>query len=211
MLGAAAVLGGSLHALLQKRVKMVIAYSTVAQLGYVFLVFPLAAAGPEVARLAWYGALYFAVSHACAKAGAFLAAGALIRANGHDQVARLAGAAERLPMVVFAFALAGVNLAGLPPSGGFIAKWMMLHAAIDAGLWSILLVLVVGSLLAAAYVFRIIERSLVSSDEVVPAPPLSRWLTWPTLLLALVPILLGVLSKFPLQLLYIGNPVGGLP
>ena len=212
VLGAAAVVWGSLSALLQARIKMVVAYSTIAQVGYVFLLFPLAAGSAEAAVLAWYGGIYFAVCHACAKAAAFLAAGVILKAAGHDEVARLAGLARGLPMAFFAFGVAGINLVGLPPSGGFLAKWLMLQAAIGQGAWAVALVLVAGSLLAAAYIVRVLERGILEGEAPAPVSARAvRAMAWPTLALALVPILLGTMARLPLALLAVGSPVGGLP
>ena len=118
-LGAATILWGSIQAIRQRRVKRLIAYSTVAQVGYLFLVFGLA--GGAAAMPAWRGAAYFAFAHACAKAAAFLVAGALMHAAGGDELDRWEGLARREPMLMFTFGLAGVSLMGLPPSGGFIA------------------------------------------------------------------------------------------
>jgi len=132
-LGAAAILFGSVLALRQQRLKLLIAYSTVAQIGYLFLVFPLAF-DPAVAQLvpgvALAGGVLQLVSHAFAKAGMFMAAGLIAVALGHDRVSDLAGTARILPVSLFAFALAGVSLVGLPPSGGFAAKWLLLSAAL---------------------------------------------------------------------------------
>ncbi len=100
LLGAAAILWGSWQAIRALKLKRLIAYSTVAQIGYLFLIFPLLAAP---------GALQAGVmqvfAHGLAKAGMFAAAGVLIKATGQDTVAGLAGAVERLPVTMAAFAL----------------------------------------------------------------------------------------------------------
>lgn len=211
-LGAAAVIWGSLSALLQPRMKMVVAYSTIAQVGYIFLLFPLAAASPAAATLAWYGAIYFAVCHACAKAAAFLAAGAVLDVAGHDEVRRFPGLARRFPVAFFAFGLAGVNLVGLPPSGGFLAKWLLLQSAIGQGAWVVAAVLIAGSLLAAGYIIRVLERAIVEEGIVTrPADRRHRGLTWPALGLAMAPIVLGFAAHLPMALLEIGSPVGAFP
>ncbi|CAG0898493.1 unnamed protein product, partial [Cyprideis torosa] len=151
VLGGLAVLWGSVQALLQDRVKMVVAYSTVAQIGYVFLALPVIKSNPELRAMVWYGILYFVLCHACSKAAAFLAAGSLISFAQHDRIDSLSGAAARQPMVFMAIGLAGVNLIGLPPSGAFIGKWLMLQAMISSGNWFSVLVLIAGSLLAAGF------------------------------------------------------------
>ena len=118
-LGAAAIVFGSVLALRQARLKMLIAYSTVAQLGYLFLMFPLAAGQGAAQFGAWSGGLLQAISHACAKAAMFMAAGLIAQALGHDRIAGLGGIGRALPMTLFAFGIAGLSLMGVPPSGGF--------------------------------------------------------------------------------------------
>jgi len=206
LLGAAAVLWGSVQALRQTRLKLLVAYSTVAQIGYLFLAFPLAAAATVTA---WNAAAYLALSHAVAKAAMFLAAGNLLRFGGHDRIAGLDRVVQRLPLSAFAFVLAGVSLMGLPPSGGFVGKWLLLEAALAQGRWDLVAVMLVGGLLAAAYVFKVLGKAFTQADvphepRVVPAP-----MEWAALLLACGAILLGFLAVPLLSLLNIGAPFGG--
>jgi formate hydrogenlyase subunit 3/multisubunit Na+/H+ antiporter MnhD subunit len=94
VLGAAAILFGSVVALRQERLKLLVAYSTVAQIGYLFLMFPLAF-GTAAAKLqggdALTGGMLQAISHASAKASMFMAAGLIYAALGHDRIGGLAG------------------------------------------------------------------------------------------------------------------------
>ncbi len=150
VLGAAAVLYGSAQALFTRRLKLLVAYSTVAQLGYLLLFFPLGSA------LAWGGVVYQILAHGLAKAALFLAAGNIIAVMGHDYLTRFRDLNRSLPLSLFAFALAGVGIMALPPSGGFVAKWLLLKAAVDSGQWWWALVLLIGGLLAAAYIFRVL-------------------------------------------------------
>lgn len=206
LLGAAAVLWGSVQALRQTRLKLLVAYSTVAQIGYLFLAFPLAAATTVTA---WNAAAYLALSHALAKAAMFLAAGNLLHFGGHDRIADLDRVVQRLPLSAFAFALAGVSLMGLPPSGGFIGKWLLLEAALAQGRWDLVVVMLLGGLLAAAYVFKVLGNSFTQADvmhepRAVPAP-----MEWAALVLACGAILLGFVATPLLSLLEIGAPFGG--
>lgn len=211
LLGGLAVLWGSLHAFLQERVKMVVAYSTVAQLGYVFLALPAITAGPEQAAMVWYGVLYFIICHACAKAAAFLAAGSLLHVLKHDHIARLPGAALHWPVLFMAFGVAGVNLIGLPPSGGFIGKWLMLQAMVASGQWLLLLILIAGSLLAAGYIFRVLGVALQTPEATRPPVSEPLQLSVIAMILAVIPLLLGVFSHLPFSLLAVGSPFGALP
>jgi formate hydrogenlyase subunit 3/multisubunit Na+/H+ antiporter MnhD subunit len=196
VLGAGAVGWGSWQALRAERLKQLVAFSTVAQLGYLFLYFPLArAAGPGVAL---GGAVLLASSHALAKAAMFLAAGAVLHATGSDRLCDLPGTGRRMPLVAAALALGGVNLMGLPFSGGFAGKWVLLSAALRAGAWPWAAVLLVGGLLAAGYVFRVLERVFASGGGHERAPAA---LQGAALALAIGAVALGVFPGAVLDLL----------
>jgi formate hydrogenlyase subunit 3/multisubunit Na+/H+ antiporter MnhD subunit len=197
---------GSALALRQARLKMLIAYSTVAQLGYLFLMFPLAA-GPGAAQLgAWAGGLLQAISHACAKAAMFMAAGLIAKALGHDRIAGLGGVARALPMTMLAFGLGGLSLMGLPPSGGFTAKWLLLAAAIETGQWWWALVILAGGLLTGGYLYRVLAPALGGEDASLPPPAsVARSREAVVLALALVSMLLGLLPLASLGLLQVGR------
>ena len=204
VLGIAAILWGSLQAMRQQRIKLLVAWSTVAQLGYLFLVFALAV------ELAWAGSVLHALSHGLAKAALFLAAGNIALALGHDQIHRLHGAAGKLPLTFFTVALAGVSLMGLPPSGGFAAKWLMLQAAIDGGRWPYVVAIIGGSLLAAGYLFPLLRHALAGTHDPRQRDEgrlLSWWLEIPPLLLASLALLLGLMALLPMSLLSGGMPV----
>lgn len=160
-LGAAAVLWGSWQAFRAERLKLLAAYSTVAQVGYLFLFFPLLVAlPPGPARdTALGGLVLLALTHGLAKSALFLAAGTVQQHAGHDRIQDLDGIAHRLPVTVFAIALAGVALIGLPPSGAFLGKWQLLSGAITTGQWLWVPAVLGGSLLASAYVFRVLGHA----------------------------------------------------
>jgi formate hydrogenlyase subunit 3/multisubunit Na+/H+ antiporter MnhD subunit len=203
MLGAGAIVWGSLQAIAATGLKALVAYSTVAQLGYLFLVFALTA--PGLTSVGWSGAILFVLSHGCAKASMFMAAGSILRVAGHDRIVELAGVGRRLPVTFFTIALASVTLMGLPPSGAFVAKWMLLEAAFTTGQIWLALVIVGGGLLAASYLFRILGQAFTSSaDEASLRLPLR--MEMPALLLALVAVLLGLVAAPILDVLDIRAP-----
>lgn len=204
-LGATAVIYGSVKALRQRRLKMLVAYSTVAQVGYLFLAFALIGQR-AIASQAWSGAVYYALSHACAKAAMFFAAGAIMRSAGHDNLDELGGIGQHMPMSVFAFGLAGVSLMGLPPSGGFVGKWMLLRAAIEGGQWWMVAVVLSGGLLAAAYIFPVVSRAFSSEAAPLDIQKVPRVMEITSLALALIAVALGLIATQPLELLEIGSP-----
>lgn len=188
-LGAVAVIWGSVLALRQERLKLLVAYSTVAQIGYLFIAFPLAVDGGAVA---WTGALYLALAHGLAKAAMFLSAGSLLRFGGHDRIAELDRAVQRLPLTLTAFALAGVSIMGLPPSGGFIGKWLLLEEAFRQGRFLLAAVMLLGGVLAAAYVFKVVGHAFTPAERKRRMRSLPKAMEWSALLLALAAIVLGV-------------------
>ncbi len=204
-LGAAAILLGSVAALAQTRLKLLVAYSTVAQIGYLFLMFPLIAAmpGTETAAKAWTGGVVQAVSHAFAKAAMFLAVGLMAKRLGHDRIDGLAGAGRALPLPLITFGLAGLTLMGVPPSGGFAAKWLLLAAAIEAGQWWWALVILGGGLLTGGYVYRVLSAGL-RSGEAPAARPMGGGAKI-ALALAIASVLLGFLPLGAFGLVQIGR------
>lgn len=207
MLGSIAIFYGSLQALRQTRLKLLIAYSTVAQLGYLLLLFPLAGS------LGWAGTLLHAISHGLAKAALFLAAGNMLKRLGHDRLEDLGSANERLPLSFLTFALAGIAIMGLPPSGGFLAKWLLLQAALESGQWPWVVVILGGGLLAAAYVFRVLKLAfpqVSNTAAAAPEKPLSHLLQTVPLVLALLSLVLGLASAPILVLLDTGSPFAAL-
>jgi multicomponent Na+:H+ antiporter subunit D len=227
VLGATAVVWGSIQAVRQHRLKLLVAYSTVSQIGYLFLLVPLVVVSEATSggtgwwRFdAWSGGIYYGVSHAFAKASMFMAAGTMVHVLGHDRLEEAAGLAGRLPVTVFSFGLAGLTLVGLPPSGGFVGKWLMLGAAVASGQWWWVAVLLVGGLLSAAYVFLALGQMLGKIGEPVQGDlagmPVrvnagyragTRTMEAMTLALALLAIFLGLRAVEPLALLAVGSPI----
>ncbi len=185
MLGALAVLVGSWSAMRAERLKLLAAYSTVAQLGYLMLFLPLLAVADGASREILLGAMVlFALTHAFSKSALFLVAGTLLHHAGHDRIRELEGMVQQLPVATFVVALSGIALIGLPPSGTFIAKWHLLVAAFASGQWWWALVIAAGTLLASVYVFRLLGYAFGHSPAAqVSAVSLLR--EAPALLLAL--------------------------
>ena len=196
-LGAAAIVFGSVVALRQQRLKLLIAYSTLAQIGYLFLMFPLAfsAASAQLESSgALAGGLLQTISHASAKAAMFLSAGLIYAALGHDRIAGLAGIGRALPMSVVAFALAGVALIGLPPSGAYLAKELLLQAASGTGQWWWAVAIQAGGILTSSYVVLVLAHALAPADEpVTPRARIARMGEAAALALALCSLLLGLI------------------
>ena len=210
-LGAAAIVVGSVVALRQQRLKLLVAYSTVAQIGYLFLLFPMAfdAAGDMLLRdVAQTAGLLQAIAHATAKAGMFMAAGLVYAAFGHDRIDDLAGAAKALPVAVAAFLVGGVALMGVLPSGAYLAKKLLLASADESGQWWWSLVLQGGAAFTAGYVVLIALRVFRRPTAPLQAKPVSALSQWAAFSLALASLALSLVSVLgPLPASLISNPL----
>ncbi|MCC6777995.1 MAG: NADH-quinone oxidoreductase subunit J [Hyphomicrobiales bacterium] len=200
-LGTAAIVVGSIVALRQERLKLLVAYSTLAQIGYLFLMFPLAL---DPAAAGWSGGgavaggVLQAMAHATAKAAMFMAAGTIYAALGHDRISALGGVARVLPMSVLAFALGGVALIGLPPSGAYLAKELLLDAAGETGQWWWAVVLQAGGIFTSGYLWLVLLHAVGRAEHPVavrdadPSGHVSRVQQVAALMLALCSLLLGL-------------------
>jgi multicomponent Na+:H+ antiporter subunit D len=200
-LGAAGVVYASVQALRQERLKRLIAYSTVAQLSYVLMLPVLAGA------MAWQGMALHLVSHGLAKAAMFLAAGNVLLALRNDRIDNLARLDRILSGNLLVIAAAGLSLAGMPPAGGFVAKWWLLNAALQTGQWWWGVAIVAGGLLAAAYMIRVLRAGLSSPDSYSDAPlhrarELSPIMVWSPAVLAVGAVAIGLAAAWfgPLSL-----------
>lgn len=204
ILGVCAIIWGSVQAFTQKRLKMMVAYSTVAQIGYLFLLFPLVAAADDIqtAVLAASAGLFHAVSHGLAKGAMFLTAGTIVKAVGSDRLEDMAGLSRLAPMPAFTFAIAGVSMVGLPPSGGFVSKWLYVSSAIETGAWWWAGAVVFGGLLAALYIFKVIALFMGSGKEPLQVGVSNRVITIAPLVLAVMSLVIGVFGQPILDLLY---------
>lgn len=213
-LGVGAIVFGSLEALRQKRLKLLIAYSTLAQIGYLFLMFPLAFP-PGSTQLthgsALAGGMLHAMSHASAKAAMFMAAGLIYAAVGHDRIAGLANVVRTLPISVLTFGLAGLALIGFPASGAYLAKDLLLGAASETAQWWWAVAIQAGGMLTASYVLLVVAHALAPvPGSSRPRKRVTRYQEAAALVLALCSLLLGLVpwgSYLPLPPDTLSNPL----
>ena len=189
LLGCGAIVWGSVQALRQDRLKLLVAYSTVAQLGYLFLYFPMSRSSGILSAVS-----VFILAHALAKAAMFLAAGNILCCLAHDRIQALGRIAGRSPLSLAAFGIAGVCIMGLPPSGNFIAKWLLIEAAFESGAWGFAVVIVAGSLLSAAYVFRVIGYAFTPEHGSDGGIGITGSMARVPFLLSLLALLLGLIA-----------------
>ena len=166
---AIAIVAGSLLAVAQRDVRRMLAYSSIGQMGYIFL--GLALGTPAALR----GALLHVLNHAIMKSCLFLAAGGVQWRTGKYRLEDFAGMSRRMPLTMAAMVVAAISMIGLPPTAGFFSKWYLIQGAIEAHAWVFVAVFIASSLLSAVYFFRLIEWSYLRQPEPqAPAPPPER-------------------------------------
>jgi len=141
----------SLSAIYQTNVKRLLAYSSVAQIGYMMLGIGF------VSVTGLTGGIVHLFNHALMKAALFLSVGSAVLRLGSSDLADWKGLGRRMPVTMAAFVLAGLSLIGVPLTVGFISKWYLILAALEAGWWPIALLALLSSLLAVIYVWRVVE------------------------------------------------------
>lgn len=151
MLSLAAAVWGSVIAIVQTDVKRLLAYSSVAQVGYIML----GVSFNNEQGLA--AAIVHLFNHGLMKGALFMGVGCVVYRTASSAFSDFAGIGRRMPWTFSAAAIAGASLVGVPMTAGFISKWNLLQAALSAGLWPVAVVIVLSSLLAVVYVWRVIE------------------------------------------------------
>lgn len=176
--GMIALVAGGISAMRSPYIKTLVAYSTVAQLGYALMALGLLLSWqlPQMHIALWL----FVIAHGLAKASLFLAAGEMQTTLGTKRVSGLRGATQTVPVAMFAFAVAGGSLIGLPPSGGFLAKWVLLEPLLSqVENWPWAFGILLGTLVSAAYIFRVValsfDRARINPPDTRP-DRLGHWL-----------------------------------
>lgn len=161
VLAGLSVVAGSALAAAQRRIQRMFAYSSVAQFGLIVIAFGIAvhpAGGATATRFAIYGAMIHLFAHAIIKGGLFATAGAIAAGEGARTVTSYAGVAKQRPFLAGSIAVLGFGIIGVPPTVGFIGKWYMAVGAVESGLWAIVLVVFLSTLLTLLYVARLLEK-----------------------------------------------------
>ncbi len=191
-LAAAGIIFGSVMAVAQKDFRRMLAYSSVAQIGYVALGIGLG--NP----LGLIGGLLHIINHALMKGCLFQVAGAIRYRTGLWEIPRFAGLGRRMPWTMVGFTVAALSMVGIPPAAGFFSKWYLLLGSVDAGNWVFVAVIVASSLLNAVYFFRVLEKVYLAPPSGEPsveaATEAPSEMIVPILILAAGIVMLGVIN-----------------
>ena len=158
-LGLAGVFIASLVAIYQPNIKRLFAYSSVAQIGYMIVGIGFGTA------VGLQATLLHLFNHALMKGALFLALAAVVYRLGSADINAFRGLGRRMPWTMAAIVIGGLSLIGMPLTVGFVSKWYLVLAAIEAGMWPIALLVVAGSILAVVYVWRLVETAYFQRGE----------------------------------------------
>jgi multicomponent Na+:H+ antiporter subunit D len=152
-LSVAAMIIASLVAVYEQDVKRLFAWSSVAQIGYITL-----GIGLEN-QPALTGSIAHLLNHGVTKGAIFLLLGGVALRSGAVSMAvgSLAGLGRRMPLTAFALVIAGLSLVGVPGTAGFVTKWFLILGAIERGAWWVVVAILLSSLIAVVYVWRLVE------------------------------------------------------
>lgn len=196
LMALAAMFVASLAAIWQTNIKRMLAYSSIAQVGYMVLGIAIA----TEAGLA--GGIIHIFNHALMKGALFMAVGAMVYSAGVVTVNDMAGMGKRMPLVMAAFVVGGLGIIGIPLTAGFVSKLALVSAALDANMWPLAALILLSSLLAVVYVWRVVEIAYlkpVPENAPKPAPvPLSMLV--PTWALALASIWFGANATYTMDI-----------
>jgi multicomponent Na+:H+ antiporter subunit D len=144
---------GSIKAIGQLNIKRLLAYSSVAQIGY--MVLGLSFGNQEGLT----GGIIHLFNHALIKGGLFLVLGCVAYQIGSTTIDDMRGLGKRMPLTAFAFVLGGLSMIGVPLSDGFVSKWYLALGALKAGMWWVLPLILIASLLAVIYIWKVVEAA----------------------------------------------------
>jgi multicomponent Na+:H+ antiporter subunit D len=175
-LSIVAILAMSLVAIYQTNVKRLLAFSSVAQIGYMILGISFGSV------LGVTAGIIHLFNHALMKGALFMAMGCVMYSVGSVRIERMAGLGKVMPWTMAAFVGGGLSLIGVPLTVGFVSKWYLVQAALENGNWPVAAVVMVGSLMALVYIWKVVEVAYFQSpdpDHTIREAPLGMLIpTW---------------------------------
>lgn len=193
-LSIAAMIVASIAAFFQSDLKRLLAYSSVAQIGYITLGVSFASATGLT------GGIVHLFNHGVTKGALFMLAGTIVFRLGSTRLDRMAGLARSMPITCAGIVVGGLGLIGVPGTAGFITKWYLVLAAVEAGAWWIAFVVVASSMIAVAYVWRFVEVAYLRppADDVARLKEGPVALLLPAAVLLFASVYFGIVPSMPL-------------
>ncbi|MCE5203766.1 MAG: monovalent cation/H+ antiporter subunit D family protein [Coriobacteriales bacterium] len=195
-LGAISIVMGAFFAIFQDDIKMMLAYSTISNVGYIVMGLGLAS------QYSLIGASVHVFNHALIKSTLFLAAGAIIHRTGYRTLTDLRGVGHGMPLTGGAMAIGAISIVGIPPTAGFLCKWYIALGAFQAGRPFFGFALVFGALFIFIYYIRMVNAFYFQEPvhpEVARIGEAPVSMLAPMLILAALCLVMGILGRIPLS------------
>jgi len=152
---------GSVVAIYQTNIKRLLAYSSIAQIGYMTLGLSFFSINGLT------GGLVHLFNHALMKGGLFLVVASVMHSIASNEIDDMRGLGRKMPFTMAAFVLGGLSLIGVPGTVGFISKWYLVVAALEKGWYPIAVLILISSFLAVIYIWRVIEVLFFRESDIV--------------------------------------------
>ncbi|MEQ8290416.1 MAG: monovalent cation/H+ antiporter subunit D family protein [Gammaproteobacteria bacterium] len=191
LMAVVGILYGSIQAIRQDSIKRLLAFSSIAQIGYMVLGISLATAAGLAAGL------IHVFNHAIIKATLFLCVANIIYYTGTDSLKQLGGIGKKMPFTMGLMVIAGLSIIGVPLTAGFISKWFLIQSAMANGYWLLIGLVVFSSILAVVYTWKILETAYFS--DAAEAGPVIQDKPVPYSMYATLIIFTGACVYFGLQ------------
>lgn len=195
-LGLIGIFVASTSAIYQRDIKHLFAYSSIAQIGYMIVGFSLSTVTGLTATL------LHLFNHALMKGAIFLALAAVVYRVGNVELNNLRGLGRQMPLTMAAIVIGGLSLIGVPLTVGFISKWYLLMALIEQGWWPIAVLILLGSMLAVIYVWKVVEvayfKEPLNANSPVKEAPMSFLI--PIWALVIANIYFGIDTRLSVQI-----------
>ncbi|MHC4549555.1 MAG: monovalent cation/H+ antiporter subunit D family protein [Planctomycetota bacterium] len=190
LMSVVAIFVCSTVAIFQRNIKRMLAYSSLAQIGYMVLGVSLLSVTGLTAGIVHL------FNHALTKGGLFLAMGCIAARLGSVDLQDMRGLGRRMPVTMFLWVVGGLGLIGVPLTAGFVSKWYLIGAALEKGWWPLAFLVLLSSLLALVYVWRVVEVAYFqrpdAGDEAPPVEEAPAAMLVPTCLLIGATVFFGL-------------------
>ncbi len=160
---------GNLLALVQKDLKRLLAYSSIAHAGYILV------GVASCSQLGLSAAMFYLLVYLFTNLAAFGIVSLLEDRTGSSEIANLQGLTKKSPFIAYAFLIAILSLAGIPPFGGFVSKLLILAAGIEAHLTWLVMIVIINSIVGLFYYLILIKNAFSSSGDLQSISPTVPW------------------------------------
>jgi NADH:ubiquinone oxidoreductase subunit 5 (subunit L)/multisubunit Na+/H+ antiporter MnhA subunit len=193
-------------ALVETDMKRIVAYSTISQIGFIFL-------GLSVGtKTGFAGGFLYILMHGIAKGGLFLCAGIVERGTHTKDIRLMGGLAKSMPLTAAAFLFCAFSVMGVPPFGGFFSKYLVISGAVEAGRLAISIVFIVGAFMTILYLLRLFAMVFMGEEKIKVEREGTRGMVGSVVFLAALSLISGILVAYPAALIRnaIASIAGGL-